>query len=539
MRAYVVVLIILFHLAYLGPLLRPGLFKTHDGELHVARFAAYTKAFTELQIPPRWAGDLNYMYGTPLFIFYYPLPGYIGSLLHATGFTFENSYKIMMGLAFIIAPVGFYYWMAELVPPFAAFFGSVLYGLAPYHFLDLYVRGALPELLSLAIIPWVFFMIEKIYKHPRSLFPIIGGVYYALLILAHNAMSLIFSPLFVLYGFIRSRDNNKAMMTVAGMLAVGLALSAFFWIPALLEQRYTLSTMLIGLKYKDNFPEVTQLIISPWGFGPDVTKSGGLSPQIGPLHLLIALLSLPLIFNKIKHRRLLIASFMLLIISIFLSLPYSSFLWSHVNLLSKFEFPWRFTALSSFSIAVLGALFATYRGKVFALLILLILGLVSFSYTKVRPPYETKNDAFYLNYGPSTDFGAVTPRWTAGDPSTYPQEPMQIIGGQGTITNLKRSSTRHTFNVYAQNHVTVLDNTLYFPGWRAKVNGSQVPIEFQDMNHRGLVTFAVPSGRSNVEVSFGQTVDRTIADGLTLLTLLALLLVGVIKTVHRGKSYHA
>ncbi len=42
-----------------GPLFHKGFYPSHDGELHLARVAAYSQALKNGQFPVRWAADLN------------------------------------------------------------------------------------------------------------------------------------------------------------------------------------------------------------------------------------------------------------------------------------------------------------------------------------------------------------------------------------------------------------------------------------------------------------------------------------------------
>src|SRR5258705_9027004 len=75
-------LIVLFSLLPLtGIFITPKLLHTHDGLVHLPRIAAYFKALLDGQIPVRWAADLNYGYGMPLFNFMYQLPYFIASML--------------------------------------------------------------------------------------------------------------------------------------------------------------------------------------------------------------------------------------------------------------------------------------------------------------------------------------------------------------------------------------------------------------------------------------------------------------------------
>src|SRR3989344_9482892 len=140
-KLFPIILLILISIVFLFPLLSNNFYMSHDGEAHVARFAAYYKAFLDGQFPLRWAGDLNYSYGSPVFIFYYPLPGLLSIPLHTLGLSFENSFKVLISFFFGFSFVAFFLWAKEFVKDEAAFLGSLLYGLLPYHFLNLYVRG--------------------------------------------------------------------------------------------------------------------------------------------------------------------------------------------------------------------------------------------------------------------------------------------------------------------------------------------------------------------------------------------------------------
>ena len=177
-------------MVFIIPLFPKGIYQTHDAQANIARFAAYFKSFTNLQIPPRWAEDLNYGYGSPIFIFYYPLPGYISSALHFLGVDFTNSFKILTSLSLILSAFSFYLWSSILFKPKIALFASLIYALSPYHLLDLYVRGDIGELLALSIIPLVFFFLEKIFKKPSIRNISICAITYALVLLSHNSVRL-------------------------------------------------------------------------------------------------------------------------------------------------------------------------------------------------------------------------------------------------------------------------------------------------------------------------------------------------------------
>jgi hypothetical protein len=63
-------------------------------------------------------------------------------------------------------------------------------------------------------------------------------------------------------------------------------------------------------------------------------------------------------------------------------------------------------------------------------------------------------------------------------------------------------------------------NTFYFPGWQATINDQPVPITPTDPS--GLISLPVPAGQQQIEVYFGGTPVRDVANVLSLLSLIAL-----------------
>jgi uncharacterized membrane protein YfhO len=74
-----------------------------------------------------------------------------------------------------------------------------------------------------------------------------------------------------------------------------------------------------------------------------------------------------------------------------------------------------------------------------------------------------------------------------------------------------------------------LDNTIYFPGWQVLVDGQKTPIEFQDMNHRGFITFSVPKGMHNIEVVFRESAVRLFSDMISLFSIIGIFLIFVFR----------
>ena len=138
--------------------------------------------------------------------------------------------------------------------------------------------------------------------------------------------------------------------------------------------------------------------------------------------------------------------------------------------------------------------------------------------------FQTIDEKYYWNYPLNTTyFGETDVIWSAGAATSYPKKRVEIIGGKATISDFKKKSNKHTFTIDAQTDSQIVDHTQYFHGWRVSVDGNFTPIEFQDPNNRGEITFRVPKGRHDVKVEFGETKIRLFADFTSMVTLLGLL----------------
>ena len=79
---------------------------TSDGAMHLARTASYYKEVMRGQFPVRWAGDLNYGFGTPIFNFFHPLPYMITTVMVALGASLTGALKLSFLLSFLGSGIG-------------------------------------------------------------------------------------------------------------------------------------------------------------------------------------------------------------------------------------------------------------------------------------------------------------------------------------------------------------------------------------------------------------------------------------------------
>lgn len=350
------------------PLFVSGFFPMHD-DTQVARVFEMGKMLGSGVFPVRWVPDLGYGYGYPIFNFYAPLAYYIGGIFTILGFNALLATKIMMVLGIVIAGVFMYLLAREFFGKLGGIISGLFYVYAPYHAVDIYVRGDVAEFWAYAFIPLAFL---GFYKNNI----LIGSIGFSAIILSHNLTALMVTPFLLAFILILSISSYKAkkIFTIYNLLftiLMGLVLSAFYWIPAFLEMESTnvLSQIGGGADFRDHFVCAYQLWDSLWGFGGSVQGCvDGLSFKIGKLHILVSLIAIILTIFVSKIRRtkqgfIIFLFFLGFIISTFFTLEISKSIWQTFSIMEFFQYPWRFLLLASFFSSLLSGSFVFLSGK--------------------------------------------------------------------------------------------------------------------------------------------------------------------------------
>lgn len=538
-------LLLLFSFPAVKSLIPKGGYTSHDLTHHVERQIDINKLLSEGQFPPRWSGDLNNGYGYPLFIFIYPTPSLFGEIFLKLGFDYVESVKAVLMFSMLISVIGMYLFLDALFPKnrLAAFLGAMFYLYAPVRFLDVYVSAALGNALALGFLPFIFWAIVKTVNGKRWSIPV-GGLFLALLITSHNVTALMFSPVILAFSLIfvyKSTDRLALLKKLALMALLGLGISAFFWIPAIYEKQFIVYDKALGNFYQNQFPSLSQIIRSPWGYGlshPMSPEPGDLSYQIGLAHIFVAMAAVITTFVYRKKKEFLVwgvFSIVVFFVGAFLMLKVSSFLWEHLPLLYLVQFPARFMALSVFAASIVAALLVKYL-PFKKLVFILLLGLVLYAnrnHLNVNEKFAPSM-SYYLNrHDTTTSANEHLPKWAYVPQEESPGK-LIVLSGKADIKITENKSAKVTATIDVKKDSTLRFNQFYFPGWVLKDNG--IPIQFSyngDGDNQGLPVFALPKGIHNFEADFTKTTDRQIADLISVLSLVSL---GIFILLHFRKS---
>jgi len=496
------------------PLFHSGFFPVHD-DTQVARVQQMTQALADGQFPVRWVADLGYGFGYPIFNFYAPLAYYVGTLFTFLGFTALAATKIMIALGIVLAGIFMYFLAREFWGQTGGVIAGLFYVYAPYHAVDIYVRGTVGELWAMAFLPLVFFGLWRIFQKEKT-GVIIGGLGFAAVILSHNLTALMVLPFILPF-----------MIRYPRFAFLALGLSAFYWLPALAEMNLTkvLGQIGGGADFRDHFVYWDQLWASPWGFGGSAPgRLDGMSFMVGKLHFLVIFISLFLVTRK----KLLIFPLIAFGLAVFLTTQSSELIWKAIPPLAFVQYPWRFLVLAVFAASFAAGGIATAFKKftlpvsgvlLFTLLILntkyfqpqSFNGLTSAEYTaEEKIKWETSRISD--EYLPK-DFPTPTSR------DDVAWEKLAILSGQASLNHLNLRSHQYNFDLSAQTPTEVLINVAYFPGWKVWVNGNETDPAIVD----GKIRLSFVPGDYQVVLKFTNTSIRTLANLMTLISILVLL----------------
>lgn len=531
--------LVLISLLPLFPLFHEGIPLTHDGRIHIARIANFYASFMEGNMVPRWASNLNWGYGNPILEFVYPLSSYAASLFHWLGASLPMSIKLVFGIGYIASMATMYIWVKEHWGEKAGLVAAFLYGFAPYRFVDLYVRGALGEHVAFIFPPLICYFIIKLRQavtnHQKDIFIRVLALSLSVggLILSHNALSLLFLPVVFLYGILNIYAEKKhriaLMYCLLFSLSFGFLLTAFFWVPAIFEAKYTLQDKVTSGVISGNFVPFFWFFYSPWNYGGSIafTKSLGIFHWIAVFALMA---SIP----KMKRNLKVVSVVLLLLffVSLFMMMSQSNVIWSNISLLQKFQFPWRVLSLSIFLSSVFGGITCSLymnKQKTWTLqniiwVSVIIIGIVLATANMWKPKgYLIEPETTYTDiFDSTTDSGELSPVWSVRFMEYRPKAAIEVIGGNAGIETRIRNSTTREYTVKSDSVVQLLENTLYYPGWNVFVDNKIVPIEFQSSVHRGLMTFFVPKGIHTVRVLFSDTKVRRTANWISTLSVMVM-----------------
>jgi len=561
-------LVLFLSLFPIAPLLQEGyMWDAHDARHDVYFLFELDRGIRDGILYPRWQPDFAFGFGYPFFNIYGPLASYVGEVFHLVGFGFTGAVKAVFLLSIAGSGLAMYGFARSVLGRRAGLVAAVAYMVIPYRLVDVFVRAALAEAVAFAIAPLVLWAAAATLRAPRLDNVLALAAVFALLIVTHPLTALLLAAVLVVYtavlALVRVNEEqpfrrmsrgsffplvghlaHRLLPACAGLL-LGLGLSAFFLVPAMLESRFVRVDQWYGGRYAwgGDFVEFFQLFSPAWGWGTSEPGPGdSLSFQLGVVPIVLSLFAVAGLFQRrarpgtggageTQGRALVVFFAGVALACVVLMLSLSVGLWEALSLARLVQFPWRLLALSALALSFLsGAVFGRGRpaaGRLgFAVVvpvILLILG--SLPYMQAEMSQRDVSMAGLMTFQQSSDemtgstaWVKTIPTWSsmadlhmAGVPLTSKIEYDLLYQRRGVQARTLELHTNRELIEYAAPKDTLISfNTFYYPGWRAYLVDADTGARLRELpafprGELGLTTVLVPPGRGRVLLQFEDT----------------------------------
>ena len=509
--------------------------------------------------PVRWMPDAAYGYGYPFFNYYAALPFYLAGLLNVVGLDILTAIKLTQTLGFIAAAFAMYGWMRRHFSQAGAWLAAVAYTFAAFHLVNVYTRGdSLSEFYAFVFYPLILWGTDATFERRDVRSVVALALAFGGLLMTHNLSAFIFAPcvlLYILFQISNFKFQISKLWPCALGLALGLALSAWCWVPQLGEMSYAqLGEQTTGyFNYSNHFRGVN-LVQPTLAFDYNVGKTTPFA--MSSVQAALAAIGIVVIAVRIVRRRRLdlLPAFTLtgLLISTWLITPLSKPVWDHAPFWPLLQFPWRylsaqavFTALAATQVffheehegtprILCETLWIQSVGAGVCGLFLALTALANLNPDRlyIGPADVTTErlqlyEMFTANIGTTIRYEwlprQVVPRLYTSDALVEPGRPMDAaaLDGEATATRLAAASTRQEWHVTAgPSGATMAFPILWWPGWQASVDGKPAPI--RSANSSGRITLDVASGEHTVVLSLGRTPLRAVAETVSLIAAIVI-----------------
>ncbi|MEO8737483.1 MAG: hypothetical protein ABI380_13205 [Edaphobacter sp.] len=545
------------------PLILHGCSCGHDFDFHLLNWMEAARQFSHGNLHPHWAYTPAFNAGEPRFVFYPPLSWTIGAIL---SFLMPWTWTPIAytWLALTAAGFGLYRLAREFTTPTAALLAAAFYLVNPYTLFTAYERTAYAELLAAAWIPLLLHAIlrEKV-TIPRIAVPVallwltnvpaaIMGCY----ALAFLTLIRLFVPpatepdapsptrsLHLRWASYASATSPAQLIlnTTVGTL-LGFGIAAFYIVPAAYERRYIQISKALtpGTRIQDNFLFHHTADISHDAILHTASVIALSLLGLAAVALLIAFLRRipqPDRQNPKSRFRVLYVLAILVLAIAFLLTSFSSFLWNHLPELVFLQFPWRLLALLAAALGLAIAIALTpvkIKPGVTAFLSLTLVLVLTFGSYHVFHQFCFPEDAIaarlssFLSNGGSEPYNEYTPIPADNDSLSQANPPYWFLvnpdsdpNGQAPPHSITGSAPSTLSLSSATPRILVL-NLRDYPAWRITLNHATIATRLQ--RDDGLIAFPIPAGLSRITVSYTHTLDQTIGDILTFISVALLML---------------
>jgi hypothetical protein len=514
--------------------------KVEDAGKHYRWTSEFNAALRDGVPYPRWFPDANHNMGSPLPIYYPPLPFYVAAAFNLLTGNMLVAISLSCWLALMLSGLTMYAFSRLSLARTVSLVAVVMYMFIPYHILDLYQGAALAEFWCFAWIPLLFYLIYRVCDEGGWRSACWLALTYALL-LQTNVPSLYLTSLMLPVFSVSLTRDWRRLIRVAAALLLGAGLSAIFILPVIFERKYIqIGRVLERSNYLDYFLFEHLGEAFNTTFNPSRESDYTLQTDLAAMGLLLLLVLISLAYyqyraagiesNGLKassRSALMRATFTVTAVSLFMSTRLSAPLWKIVPGLPFLQFPFRWMVIGSAGVAMLTAatihlLMRNAKRRAFYTLAVALAVIFNFTVSALaimHAPRDAEALERRLKRRESPEYRPVW--WDENYHSEFDQTPVVIISGDAIVQATKDEGIEQSYNVTAGAESTLEFRPLYFPGWIARVDGQPVQVQ---SSSRGNIQLSIRPGEHSLSLSFEDTWPRRIGKTISGFCILALIL---------------
>jgi len=491
----------------------------HDFEFHLNSWMEVLSQWKQGIIYPRWAALAHYGYGEARFIFYPPASWILGAALGAV-LPWSVVPAAYIWLTLTAAGCSMFLLARHWLDSRDAIFAAALYAVNPYHLVIVYWRSAFAELLAGVLLPLLVLLVLQAQEKGRKIILPLGLlVAAAWLTNAPSAVMVNYSLALLLVVVALYDRSPRILLYGAAAILLGLALAAFYVLPAAYEEKWVdISQVLaLGVRPVDNF--LFRMIDEP-----DHNIFNLLVSTVAAAEMILAagLALLTTAWRKQKP----LAWWTIMFwagAATLLMFPVSMPVWQYLPKLRFVQLPWRWLLCFNVAFALLVAV-ACRRWLSRLLVCGALLAVLACGWAFLRSPWWDKpaDIAEMQNNFQQADGYEGTDEYVPTDADPYEiKRDAPLVGFEGSGQSRAKieqwAPQLKLFSADAPSAGNLVLRLFNFPAWNVEVNGRTVTADSRDVT--GQMTIPVPAGKSVVRITFQRTWDRTAGGAISGITL--------------------
>lgn len=569
-------------------------FAGHEWKYNVWRMLAMADAITDGS-SGRWVESFSFGWGYPIFYYTAPIPYLLGSLLVIIGVDPIAALNISWISIYFLTGAFMFWAMRPIVGVPGALLAMVCYVFAPYHLVDTYVRTNLVETTAFIFPPLIIRALWLARTETIKAW-VLGAFAIACIPLTHMLSTyliglglIVFTLAYV--AFSEKQLRFKIFKSSCVMALAGLTLSAFFWVPAVMDIGAVrgFEAMSEGYyHYSNHFVYPHQLVDSAWHYGgSEIGPRDYMSFSIGKIILVIVIATLLVTLglvaakairktesyqsmeSKVAEKGLIalaLSSIIAAAVMVYFTTQASAWAWQIIPKLEAVQFPWRFLFPASFFLAIAAGCLpkimnsflqslvqrSPIKNSVLAqpsfqkLIMLcvgtsLCIGVMFQHWDYAKPGQHTEMERSEQ----TTQYHSTKGVWTTNtlefmpkDVSTYPYPGTQpktqgkyvneFYNTEERILKSEQGNGWASFTLLRGAAGKLIFNQHWHPGWKVLIDGKAADTKVLKEHPFAPVVVDLPENARNVTFYFGFTTAGII--GLTLsISFLMFLLFGFIR----------